>query len=228
MAIGARATELRHVQEAWALIAASSVTAGTGNREQGTGPTGSRSPFTVHAVPQTPARPAAPCRYRPVCDPSTSATSSGVPCATTCPPSSPGLGPHVDDPVGPLDHVQVMLDDQHGVPRIHQAVEHADQHPHVVEVQPGGRLVEDVELPPRLLARLRQLPRDLEPLRLAARERGGRLAQPQVAEPDLLQVPERRAQLRLVPEARRSPPPRSTAARRGSSGRGSSRRALPA
>ena len=43
------------------------------------------------------------------------ATSSGVPSATTSPPSLAALGAEVDDPVGGLDHVQVVLDDDHGV-----------------------------------------------------------------------------------------------------------------
>ena len=111
-----------------------------------------------------------------------------------------GLGPQIDDPVGPLHDVEVVLDDHHGVARVHQAVEHLDQHPDVVEVEAGGGLVEDVELPAVALAGLGQLAGDLEPLGLAARQRGRRLAQPQVAEPHLLELPQRGAQLGLVPE----------------------------
>src|SRR5256886_11908402 len=44
----------------------------------------------------------------------------------------------------------------------------------------------------------RQLAGDLQALRLAARERGRRLAQPQVTEPDLLQVPQGAGQPRLA------------------------------
>ena len=54
--------------------------------------------------------------------------------------------------------------------------------------------------PPRLPG-LGQLPGDLEPLGLAAGERGGRLAQPEVAQPHLLQVPQGLAQRGLVSEA---------------------------
>src|SRR5690606_37633546 len=49
-------------------------------------------------------------------------------------------------------------------------------------------------------AGLDQLPRDLEPRRLATRERGRRLAETQVAEPDLLQLPERLAKTVLLDE----------------------------
>ena len=47
--------------------------------------------------------------------------------------------------VGGLDDVEVVLDDDHGVAGIDQALEHAEQPPDVLEVQAGGRLVEDVE-----------------------------------------------------------------------------------
>ena len=53
---------------------------------------------------------------------------------------------------------------------------------------------------PLLLRAERELARDLEPLRLAARERRRRLAEPQIAEPDLLQLPERLAELLLARE----------------------------
>jgi hypothetical protein len=37
------------------------------------------------------------------------------------------LGPEVDDVIGGLDHVQVMLDDDHRVPGVHQPVEAVQQ-----------------------------------------------------------------------------------------------------
>jgi hypothetical protein len=55
------------------------------------------------------------------------------------------FGAHVDEPVGGLDDVEVVLDDDHGVAVVAQAVEHAEQHLDVGEVQAGGGLVEDVE-----------------------------------------------------------------------------------
>src|SRR5207244_3221309 len=57
-----------------------------------------------------------------------------------------GTRPHVDDPVGTLHDVEVVLDHEHRVPRVDQPVEHAAQGPHVVQVQAGGGLVQDVEL----------------------------------------------------------------------------------
>ena len=37
------------------------------------------------------------------------------------------LRPQVDDPVGRLDHVQVVLDHDHRVAQVDQAVEHVEQ-----------------------------------------------------------------------------------------------------
>ena len=55
----------------------------------------------------------------------------------------------------------------------------------VVEVQAGGRLVEDEER--ARVARRRQVRRQFHALRLAAGKRGRRLPQPQVAEPHIVQ-----------------------------------------
>ena len=55
------------------------------------------------------------------------------------------LGPQVDHPVGRLDDVEVVLDDDHRVALLLEPVEHLQQLADVVEVEPGGRLVEDVE-----------------------------------------------------------------------------------
>jgi hypothetical protein len=53
--------------------------------------------------------------------------------------------------IGRRDHVGVMLDHDEGVAAIHEAREHLDELGDVAEVEPGGRLVEDVER--RLVAR---------------------------------------------------------------------------
>ena len=113
------------------------------------------------------------------------AMSSGVPCAMTRPPPSPPSGPRSIDPVGGLDDVEVVLDHDHGVAVVAQAVQHAQQQVDVVEVQPRGRLVEDVERAAGVA--LGQLERELHALRLAAGERGGALPEPDVAEAHLEQ-----------------------------------------
>ena len=71
------------------------------------------------------------------------------------------------------------------LPWLDQAVEHFEQLADVLEMEAGGRLVEDVE---RLAGGApRQLLRQLDALRLAAAERRRRLADLDVAEADLLQ-----------------------------------------
>jgi hypothetical protein len=77
-----------------------------------------------------------------------------------------------------------------------------EEHPDIVQVQPGRGLVQNVELAAFSLARLRQLPRDLQSLCLPSGEGSGRLSQPQVSQPDLLQLPQRSAEPGLVVKAR--------------------------
>ena len=60
------------------------------------------------------------------------------------------LGTHVDDPVGRLDHVEIVLDDDDRVSLLHETVEHLEQLVDVVEMQAGRRLVENVECLPRV------------------------------------------------------------------------------
>ena len=71
--------------------------------------------------------------------------SSGVPAATISPPPSPPSGPEVDDPVRRLDHFEIVLDDDDGVAALHQLVQHFQKLRHVVEMQPRGGLVQDIE-----------------------------------------------------------------------------------
>ena len=94
-----------------------------------------------------------------------------------------------------------MLDHDDGVARIDQAVEYLHQDPDVVEVQTRGWLVQNVQLPAFAFSGLSQLAGDLEPLRLAARQRGRRLPQSEISESDLLQMPERGSKLRLMAKA---------------------------
>ena len=55
------------------------------------------------------------------------------------------LGAKIDDPVGGLDHVQVVLDDDDGVARVAQPVQHVEQQLDVVEMQAGGGLIEHIQ-----------------------------------------------------------------------------------
>jgi hypothetical protein len=84
-------------------------------------------------------------------------------------PAVAALRPHVDDPVGGLHHFQILLDDDHRVALVDQLVQHVKQLRDVVEVEPRGRLVEDVERAAGRAAR--QFLGELDALRLAAGQR---------------------------------------------------------
>ena len=94
----------------------------------------------------------------------------------------------VDDVVGRLDDVEVVLDDYNRVALIDKLVQHVEQLVGVLEMQAGRRLVENVER--RAGAPPRQLLRELDPLRLAPAQRRRRLAELDVAEPDVLESAE--------------------------------------
>ena len=126
-----------------------------------------------------------PLRIAPVSEPLALAIASGGPAATIEPPSLAGLGADVDEPVGGLDDLQVVLDDDHRVAQVGQAVDDVQELADVVEVQAGGRLVEDVERPAGVGPG--QLGGELDALGLAAGERGGGLAEREVAEADVVQ-----------------------------------------
>ncbi len=61
-----------------------------------------------------------------------------------------------------------MLDDDDGIATIPQLVQHLEQLLDVVEVQPGSRLIQNVESLTSIP--LGELARQLDPLRLTARE----------------------------------------------------------
>jgi hypothetical protein len=52
---------------------------------------------------------------------------------------------HVDDPVGGFDDVEIVLDDQERAASLDEFAEGREEFGYVVEVEAGGRLVEDVE-----------------------------------------------------------------------------------
>ena len=104
------------------------------------------------------------------------------------------FGPEVDQPVGGPDDVQVVFDDDDRVAVVQQLAQRPHQLGDVVEVQAGGRLVEHEQRAARgnglpagrgTLGRLRQEASELQPLRLAARQRRHRLAELHVLEADV-------------------------------------------
>src|SRR4051795_6069780 len=55
------------------------------------------------------------------------------------------FGAEVDHPVGGFDHFEIVLDHHHGVALRYQLVQYLEQFFDVVEMQAGGRLVEDIQ-----------------------------------------------------------------------------------
>ena len=103
-----------------------------------------------------------------------------------------GAEAHVDDRVGDADHVGVVLDDEHGVALIAQLAQDGDQPLVVARVQADRRLVEDVE---RVDQRRPERRRQVDALRLAARQRRRQPIERQVVEADVAQEPEPLADL---------------------------------
>ena len=79
-------------------------------------------------------------RYCPVIDPCSSPPAS-PPLGDDVPAMLAGAGAHVDEPVGRAHHLLVVLDDEHGVAEVAQALERPDQAIVVALVEPDRRLV---------------------------------------------------------------------------------------
>ena len=92
--------------------------------------------------------------------------------------------PHVDQVVGGAHRALVVLDHQHGVAEVAQALERRDQALVVALVQADRRLVEDVEHADQRGA---DLGREPDPLRLAAAERRRGPLHRQVADADVVE-----------------------------------------
>ena len=62
------------------------------------------------------------------------------------------LGAEINHPIGGLDDFKIVLDDDNRSPCINQTAKRRKEFADVIKMQPGGRLVEDVEQPPLALA----------------------------------------------------------------------------
>ena len=101
------------------------------------------------------------------------------------PATRSAVGAEVNDPVGRLDHVEVVLDDEHRVAGIHESVQNLKKFLDIGEVESRCGLIEDVD---RLAGRsFAEFPRQFDPLSLAARQRRRWLAEFQIVEPDVVQ-----------------------------------------
>ena len=59
------------------------------------------------------------------------------------------FGAKVDNVVGNLYNIEIMLDNNHRIAPIHQLIENANQTAYILEMEARSRLVEDVERTPR-------------------------------------------------------------------------------
>ncbi len=100
---------------------------------------------------------------------------------------APGARADVDHVVRGAQHVQVVLDDEHGVAEVAQAVQDVDQAGGVGGVQADGGLVEDVEHAGESGAEQGGQP---QALRLPGGEAGGGLAEGEVADADVHEAPD--------------------------------------
>ena len=95
---------------------------------------------------------------------------------------SPGAGAEIDDVVGDLDDLRLVLDHQNGVPLVAQPAQQPIRTGDVVRVQSGRRLVEDIG---DVRERGAEVADHLRALRLPARQRSRRPVEREVAEADV-------------------------------------------
>src|SRR5262249_38280894 len=108
------------------------------------------------------------------------------------------LRAEVDNPVGALDHIEVMLDHYNCIAKRDELVQDFEQAAYIFEVQAGSRFVQYVDGTSG--GALGQLSGKLDPLSLAARERGSRLTEFDVTQAHIEQGLEFRLDLRDVLE----------------------------
>ena len=80
------------------------------------------------------------------------------------------LRPEIDDVVGGFNELEVVLDDDHGVPPFDEVSKSLDELPDIGPVKAGSRFIEQKETAGFGLGIFRKKGRELEPLRLAAGE----------------------------------------------------------
>ena len=100
-------------------------------------------------------------------------------------PSGSPLWPEIHYPVGGLDDVEVVLDDDDCVALVDQGLKDTEEFANVFEVQAGGGFIEYVDGAARRA--LLQFAGELHTLRLSPGQRWCRLSHPHVSEPHINQ-----------------------------------------
>src|SRR5579864_6759536 len=93
-------------------------------------------------------------------------------------------GTQIDDVIGGVNGIRIVLDHQNRVSEVTQAFQDADQAVRVARVQPDGRLIENIKRPDQVRS---QRCRQLDALRLAAGKRRGEPIERQILETDLIE-----------------------------------------
>src|SRR5579872_5017461 len=89
-------------------------------------------------------------------------------------------GAEVNDEIGAPDGLLIVFHDEYGIAKIAKLLKRGEQPMIIARVQPDGRLIEHIEHAAKPRA---DLSGQANALRLAARERGGRTVQAEVAQP---------------------------------------------
>src|SRR3989338_5413771 len=95
------------------------------------------------------------------------------------------LGTEIDEMIGGLDDVQIVLDDEHGVALVHELLQNTEETVDVGEVKPGGRFIQDVKSAP--CRTLGKLSGKFHALRFPSGKRRRGLAKLDIVEADLMQ-----------------------------------------
>ena len=105
---------------------------------------------------------------------------------------APGIGSDVDDIVGSTHHLLIMLDDNNCVAQVPQAMDDTDEALSITLVEADTRFVQDVERAYEATAELR---RESHALTLPTREGAGETVKRQIAQADLIEEGQARADL---------------------------------
>src|SRR5699024_6015951 len=93
------------------------------------------------------------------------------------------LRTHVDEPVGTLDDVQVVFNDDHRIALLHQPLKDPHELADVLKMQTRGRFIQYVHRSPRVT--LLQFTGELHPLGITTRQCWSRMPQTYVSQSDL-------------------------------------------
>lgn len=97
--------------------------------------------------------------------------------------SGASLGAQIDDPVSSLDQIQIVFDHNHRIASIDEALQYPEKQIDIVKMEAGGRFIQHIQ---RLTSRsFAELPRQLDALSFASRQRWRGLAEFEILQADI-------------------------------------------